>query len=123
MEQGPVAGIMFFPLQGYSVLAQREQMASLPSSLLLSGAVDMATAMAAYPDVLARDWNTPGYDCSAVSFRSSASSLYFEAYDDHLEFGDCGLLDTPGGICSGGLVFVGLRLRKRSSNRDSFCTS
>jgi hypothetical protein len=35
MKQGPVVGIMFFPLQGYSVTAQIEQMSSLPSSLLL----------------------------------------------------------------------------------------
>jgi len=80
MEEGPIVGIMFFPLQGFSVLAQREQMTSLPSSLLLSGAVDMATARVAYPEVMARDWNTPGYDCSAVNFRSSAASLLFPGH-------------------------------------------
>lgn len=107
MEQGPVVGIMFFPLQGFSVLAQREQMASLPSSLLLAGAVDMATAMAAYPDVLARDWNTPGYDCSAVKFRSSAASLSFGAHVDDLKFDYYEVLANADGYYSGGLVFVG----------------
>jgi hypothetical protein len=107
MERGPVAGIMFFPLQGFSVLAQREQISSLPSSLILCGAVDMATAIVAYPEVLARNINTPGYDCSAISWLSAAYSLFFRAYDDCLGFsGRGGLGDADDGF-SGALLFLG----------------
>lgn len=107
MAEGPVVGIQFFPLQGFSINADRELMALLPKSLALSGPIDLATAITVYPDVLARDFNTPGYDCAAVSWGSADYSLFFWANDDKLRFDftdDLRLADDAG---SAGLVFLG----------------
>src|SRR4030042_465377 len=78
---------IYFPnsLQGFSILASQEQISSLPE-LLLSGGFDTAAAITMYPDILARDWNTPGYDLSALSWQSPVDSLYFKANDDRLHF-------------------------------------
>lgn len=107
MVESPFAGIQFFPLHGFSVNADREQIKALPESILLSGGIDIATAIVAYPDVLARDYNTPGYDCAALAWRSADNSLYFRAYDDRLDFGGYGGLGSAFGSCSGGLLFLG----------------
>ncbi|MFH0819612.1 MAG: hypothetical protein V1892_01125 [bacterium] len=107
MTKGSFAGIQFFPLQGFSINANREQMKALPQSILLSGGIDIATAMVAYPDVLARDYNTPGYDCAALSWRSAGGSLFFGAYGDELVFGACGYLGPANDSYSGGLLFLG----------------
>jgi hypothetical protein len=107
MKQGPVIGIHFpNPLQGYSVNASREQMATLPEEFILSG-LDTAIAMAMYPDILARNFNIPGLDLAAFSWRSSYFSLFFRARGDGLFFGVAGgLVDARGGS-SGGLLFLG----------------
>lgn len=95
------------PLQGFSVLASHEQMAVLPESLLLAGGFDATAAMAMYPDILARDWNTPGLDMSALVWRSPGYSLCFWADDDGLSFGDQGHLGDASDGCSSGLLFLG----------------
>lgn len=87
MADEPVVGIQFFPLQGFSLDADREQMALLPESLILSGAIDIATAITAFPDVLARGL-AAGYDCAALSRGSSFVGSY--------------CFWNPGGGCSGG---------------------
>lgn len=107
MDEEPVVGILFFPLQGYSIYADQEQMASLPESLILSGAMDIATAITTYPDVLARDWHTPGYDCAANSWRSAARSLCFGVSGGGLDFCSCGSLGSARDVYSGGLLFLG----------------
>lgn len=108
MKQGTVVGI-YFPncLQGYSVDADREQMESLPEQFLLAGGFDAAAAMIAYPDVLARDGSTPLLDVAAMQWRSSDGSLYFNAYDDNLNFGYGSYLDYAYDYCTGGLVVLG----------------
>lgn len=106
MEEGPVVGIQLFPLQGYSIYADREQMTSLPESLILSGAMDIATVITAYPDVLARE-NTPGYDCAANSWQSAGSSLCFGTFVGGLGFDGFGGLGDAGRGYSGGLLFLG----------------
>ena len=75
------------PLQGFSVNASREQMATLPQGFILSG-MDTSVAMVMYPDILARDWNTFGLDLAALSFyfQYSRYSLKFTANDVNLEF-------------------------------------
>lgn len=106
MADEPVVGIQFFPLQGFSINADRKQMTSLPESLILSGAMDIATAIIAFPDVLARDWETPGYDCAANSWRSAGRSLCFRALDDRLGFAGAAHLGYAGDVYSGGLLFL-----------------
>ncbi|MDO8555426.1 MAG: hypothetical protein Q7R75_02575 [bacterium] len=95
------------PLQGFSVLASREQLFALPESLMLAGGFDTATAMAMYPDILAKDWYTPGLDLSALSWQSPHCSLFFRADDEWLLFGGWGDLGIALGGCSSGLLFLG----------------
>ena len=108
MAKEPVVGIYFpSPLQGFSIFSDREQMDYLPDSLLLSGALDTALAMTAYPDVLARDRHTPGLDCSANTWQSTEYSLYFKAYDFSLKFAHTDYLGYSHDNYSGGLLFLG----------------
>ncbi|MFY9492865.1 MAG: hypothetical protein WAP55_00015 [Minisyncoccia bacterium] len=108
MAEEAVAGIYFpNPLQGYSVHAQREQMATLPESFLLAGGLDTAAAWVMYPDVLARDGKTPGYNCSAVQWLSPGLSLYFKARGGDAHFGLEGNLAGACDFYSGGLLFLG----------------
>ncbi|MBL7155430.1 MAG: hypothetical protein ISS88_02960 [Candidatus Portnoybacteria bacterium] len=106
MKQGPVMGINFpNPLQGFSINASREQISTLPEGFILSG-MDTLIAMAMYPDVLARDWNTPGLDLAAFSWRS-AYSLIFGASALKLDFDSTAYLAYARDSCSGGLLFLG----------------
>lgn len=106
-QQEQVVALCFpNPLQGYSINASREQMTTLPDNILLTGGFDTVTAMAMYPDVLARDWHTPGLDMAALSWKSSAHSLYFWAYDDRLDFDYDDDLGDADGFYSAGLVLV-----------------
>lgn len=75
VKQGPVIGI-YFPnsLQGFSVYADREQMSALPENFILSG-LDTLIAMIMYSDVLAKDYNTPGLDMAALSWRSADAAM------------------------------------------------
>lgn len=100
---------LYFPnlLQGFSVDAQRQQIADLPESMLLTGPLDTALVIAAYPDVLARDFNTPGLDCSAVQCQAAEHSLVFGAHDDELRFGLRAYLGFASDRYSGGLLFLG----------------
>lgn len=53
MQHGPVVGVYFpMALQGFSVKAARSHMVDLPSNFLLSGGLDVAAALAMYPDIL-----------------------------------------------------------------------
>lgn len=108
MKQGITIAIYFpNPLQGFSILASREQMQSLPESLFLCGGFDSATAMVMYPDILARDFHAPGHDLSALCWRSSDFSLFFGAYDDRLCFRFRAVLGVAHDSCSSGLLFLG----------------
>ncbi|MBI5022778.1 MAG: hypothetical protein HZC05_01260 [Candidatus Magasanikbacteria bacterium] len=106
MAAGTVVGI-YFPtaLQGFSVPATREQMASLPDNVILSGGLDIATAMTMYPEVLARDWHTPGLDMAALQWSSADYSLFFRATDSDLNFSHRDL--DVDGTYSGGLLLLG----------------
>lgn len=108
MKQEVVMGIHFpNPLQGFSVNADIEQMSTLPEGFILSG-MDTPIAMVMYPDILARDWKTPGLDLAAFSLGQSAvQSLDFRADDDELDFGDHGGLGHAYAHYSGGLLFLG----------------
>jgi len=107
MKQELVIGLHFpNSLQGFSIHADREQMSTLPEGFILSG-MDTPIAMVMYPDVLARDWNTPGLDLAALQWRSADYSLLFLAYDFRLDFGRTGSLADAHDYCSGGLLFLG----------------
>ena len=108
MAGGSVVAIYFpNPLQGFSIRASREQLSDFPDSLLLSGGFDTATAMVMYPDILARDWYTPGLDLSALSWQSPGGSLCFRASGDDLYFGGRGVLAGARDGYSSGLLFFG----------------
>lgn len=108
MQKGISVALYFpNPLQGFSVLASREQMLTLPDKLILAGGFDSAVAQAMYPDILDRDFETPGYDLSALSWQSADYSLCFRAGDDGLRFGYGGGLGDVGDRYSSGLLFLG----------------
>lgn len=107
MKEERVCGLYFpNPLQGFSINASREQVASLPEGFILSG-LDAVIAMVMYPDVLARDWNTPGLDLAALSWQSAECSLGFWADDGRLGFAGTADLAGASDDYSGGLLFVG----------------
>lgn len=107
MKEEAVIGLYFpNPLQGFSVNASREQEASLPEGFILSG-LDAVIAMVMYPDVLARDWSTPEFSLSTLSWQSAEYTLsFFWARDDKLDFGNMALAHAYDSH-SGGLLFVG----------------
>ncbi|MDD4995663.1 MAG: hypothetical protein PHW53_04355 [Patescibacteria group bacterium] len=108
LRVGPRVALFFpNPLQSFSIHADREQMATLPGSLHLGGGIDTAVIMALYPDVLARDYTTPGLNMAALSWQFVDSSLYFEASDDDLNFDSRVNLDGVDGLCSSGLLLLG----------------
>jgi hypothetical protein len=63
--------------------------------------------MIMYPDILARDYNTPGMDLSALQWQSAGYSLSFVSYGDRLSFGLYGDLSNALDDYSGGLFFLG----------------
>lgn len=102
--------VVWFPcLQGFSIDAQREQMATLPNPerIWLSGTLEASMGIVGYPGVMARDYNTPGLDQAANSWQSADHSLYFRAFDDGLNFGGRSDLARTYGDDSGGLLFLG----------------
>lgn len=108
LARGPVAGLYFpNPLQGFSGIASREQIRFLPEGFCLTGGVDTATALVAYPNVLARDYQTPALDMAALKLAQDYSQLYFWAYDDKLELMDSGYLSLAGKNGSAGLLYIG----------------
>jgi hypothetical protein len=107
VKERPVIGLHFpNPLQGFSINASREQMSTLPEGFILSG-MDTPIAMVMYPDILARDWNTPGLDIAALQWQSAGYSLDFRADIGKLDFGHTGSLARAVGFYSGGLLFLG----------------
>lgn len=107
LKAGPVFGVQFPNcLQGFSLRAQREQMETLSPSFILSG-LDTLITMMIYPDVLARDPNTPTLDLAAYQSRSSESSFFLKEYDYNLDFSYDTNLDRANGDSSGSLSFLG----------------
>ncbi len=103
VSEGAVVWVSFPCLQGFSILAQREQEARMPDRFTLGGALDGATELMLYPDHIAVDYNTVGRDCSANTWQGS--SLCFKAYDDRLGFSDRFLVASD--RYSGSLVVLG----------------
>lgn len=103
LDKGPVCGVYFPCLQGFPLEGDIQQMDGLPDEFLLAGAIDTAAVEIMYPDVVARDYHTPGLDCAALRWRGL--SLFFWADGGELGF-DCGDL-YAGGLFAGGLVVLG----------------
>lgn len=108
MKQGVVVGV-YFPncLQGFSVHADLEQMASLPEKFLLAGGFETCASLIAYPDILARDVYTPILDLAAMGWQSVNYSLYFRAGGDFLSFNYGSNLGRAIAEHTGGLVVLG----------------
>lgn len=109
MMEGPVVGI-YFPttLQGFSVMAQRDQIRALPGGLLLNGGFDTVTAEVIYPDVLVRD-SSPGLHLSALYFGGKEEQFFGLTVDGEQIFFSItyGGIEHAYGHCSGGLLFIG----------------
>lgn len=110
MKHGAVVGV-YFPncLQGFSVDAAREQMASLPGQFLLAGGFDVAVSVVAYPEVLARDSLVPALDLAALRCGWANLSFFFDSYENGYYFVHEGRsrLGESDESCSGGLVVLG----------------
>ena len=104
VREGPVLGV-YFPqaLQGYSINADREQMAGLPEKMSLSGGLDTLFAWLMYASELLRDEKTPWFDMAALMWRGW--SLYGNAYGGNAEFHVNRYLDPAGDFTAAG-VFV-----------------
>lgn len=109
MDSGSVVAA-YFPdaLRAWSILADREQMATLPKDLrfVLPDAVVHGHAIIGHPDVMARDCNVPRNDCAANTWRSPGFSLLFQADDYDLDFGIDNSLAAADGSHSGGLLLL-----------------
>ena len=106
-----VVPALWFPqaLQGYSVLADREQMESLPypDRIILGGAIEAAVAMIGYARELVFSSETPIYDLAASQSRSAQCSPHFMADDLKLEFNHRASLDEAYPAYSAGLLVLG----------------
>jgi len=100
---------LFFPgaLHGFSLRAQREQMADpeLPGSIYLAGGFDTLAAVAMYPDVMARDGNTLIMYMPALRHNSDGCTLYFESNAYQMAVANGVYVDQATNYNSGGLVF------------------
>jgi hypothetical protein len=82
MAAGPVVALLFpVALQGYSVEAAREQMATLPDGFVLSGVLDTCIAFIAYPEVLCA-YHAPTSVCAGTTWQSTFS-LCFHPRESH----------------------------------------
>lgn len=104
-EESVVAWYSPNPFQGFSIFVQREAMKILNHyGFALAGGVDTGIAVANYIGEMARDYNTPAYTCSALSWQSVAYSLHFYAHDGEFYFENTDYLADANGSYSGGLV-------------------
>lgn len=103
VAKGPVCGV-YFPtaLQGFGIPADREFITHLPEDMILSG-MEIPVAVAAYPDVFGRDFQTPGLDMASLQWQSD--SLCFKAGGGSAGF-DYRDLSALGGY-SGGVSVLG----------------
>jgi hypothetical protein len=107
LDQDVVVGV-YFPncLQGFSVGADLEQMASLPDKFLLSGGFEVCASMIAYPDILARHESTPILHFEALQCET-IFSFFFRPTDYYLCFDADDILNLKSGRHSGGLTVLG----------------
>lgn len=104
MAHGPVCGVFFPALQGFSIPADHEFVTKTPERLILAG-MEVPAVVAAYPEVLFLDFHTPGLDMAALRWQFSGRSFYCKADDSAADFG--GRIITPGGHCAGGVSILG----------------
>jgi hypothetical protein len=110
MDAGPVVAA-YFPdaLRAWSILADREQMATLPKDLkfVLPDAIIHSHAIIGYPDVMARGYSVPGINCAANTYWLPEHSLAFGMEGNCLGLDDAGLLSGAGRCSSSGLMLLG----------------
>jgi len=92
------------PFQGFSVLASRERITTLPESLILSGGFEALSAIAMYPDILSA-FRSPGYDLSALSWRTKDYSLCLRTGANRFFLRLSGPLARADGTDSSGLLY------------------
>lgn len=109
LQKGGVVAI-HFPncFLGFSDNAQLEQRLCLPKYFLSAGACDLATAMVAYPKVLARDELTPLMSMSAIdNGDTSYQQTFFRVGKDGLDFANAGGRSYASERYTGGLTVIG----------------
>lgn len=110
MDAGPVVAA-YFPdaLRTWSILADREQMDTLPQDLkfVLPDVIIHGHAIIGYPDVMACSYQILGQDCAANTWLSPEDSFCFKASDEDLGFSGTDRLAETFGSYSGGLLLLG----------------
>lgn len=104
LAEWSVCGVYFPALQGFSVAASREMISRLSEDFILSG-LEVPVVAAMYPEIVGRDYNTPGLDMASLHWQSAGGSLYCYSCDGGFGFG-CRLLGAYG-CCSGGVSVLG----------------
>lgn len=104
MAKNWVVGVYFPCLRGFGIPADRAWIKAAPQFLILSG-LEVMVAATAYPEIIARDFKTPGLDMAALQWQSAGYSLHFGALDDEAIFDGRGL--NANGSYSGGVSVLG----------------
>lgn len=108
MKKGSVPGIYFpFALQGFSVEASREQMASLPNGFILSG-LDAIIAMTMYPGLgMYRKEKNIKLALSSIRWGGRQTFRFWADKNQELDFTYTMNPDKAFGNESSGLFFIG----------------
>ncbi len=108
LDSAPVIGLCFpQALHGFSVSADREQIASLPEKFILSG-IDTMIAMIMYPDVLVPyDLFSAEFDLASLFWQWTEKTLYFGGLGNCLGLIGTGDIYEAHPTSSGGLLFIG----------------
>lgn len=111
MNRSSVVGRLYLSLQGFSILAQREQMENLPRYFILSG-LDLLVALMGYPDVFLAD-RAPSICLSALSSKrrwmpqNAPDASIVLCAERMLMYENVQLMELAVPTCSGGLLVLG----------------
>ena len=103
VAKAPVVGQQFFPFQGFSINADREQVTTMPNDKVVLSGIEIIIAWAFWPDVLLKNNTTIGYHLAGLLWKSSGYSLYGYAGDGSAYFARYDNLGYVDDGCSAGL--------------------
>ncbi len=105
MNQGPVVGIYFPCLRGFSVVADAEFMAVSPETLILAG-MEVPVIVTAYPEMVGGCYDTPCLDMASLRLRGSEQSICFWAGHTEAHMERRILPEEGDAECWGGITFL-----------------